>query len=165
MHQVKVRHPDQNFHQPPAALLTTKTCSDYSDEGSDDNENQEKKELKNSRQHKQESFISCWNANFPTNIYQRKREGWRKKVKLSRGDERWKKQYFSQFLKTLKNKWWRDLTKKSSFYADQSLDLLVFFPKNIYPKKGGKAREQKLHLLREMKDKKKQFLRKFGRYF
>lgn len=51
MHQVKVRHLDQNFHQPPAALLTTKTCSDCSDEGSDDNENQEKKELKNSRQH------------------------------------------------------------------------------------------------------------------
>lgn len=68
-----------------------------------------------------------------------------------------KKQYFSQFLKTLKNKRWRDLTKKSSFYADQSLDLLVFFPKNIYPKKGGKAREQKLNLLREMKDKKSSF--------
>ena len=154
MHQVKVRHLDQNFHQPPAALLTTKTCSDCSDEGSDDNENQEKKELKNSRQH---TFLQT---------YTKEREkAEEKKLRFLGEMKDEKKQYFSQFLKTLKNNGWRDLTKKSSFYADQSLDLLVFFPKNIYPKKGGKAREQKLHLLREMKDKKKQFLRKFGRYF
>ena len=61
---------------------------------------------------------------------------------------------FSRHKKTSDEEIWQ---KKSSFYADQSLDLLVFFPKNIYPKKRGKAREQKLNLLREMKDKKSSF--------